>query len=390
MRCSRGGETGSMINDGILVLNKPQNWTSHDCVAVCRRALRLRGVKKIGHGGTLDPMAEGVLPIFIGQATRIMEYLELDYKQYTCEMQLGLTTDTQDIWGKVLEQSSWEGVTEAQILRELDGFRGIIEQMPPLYSAVRIDGRHLYEYARKGRKKTEKGPSEGPGQVGAEEDNGIDASILARVKPRKVYIDKLEVQSIDSAAGRIRFHVACSKGTYIRTICQDLGRRLGCGGTMTALTRTAIGDIDLSRSVSPDEIKNRYCREEGSVSGTGTGSDAGADSGSDQPLEELLIPADSVLTHFGKVMMAADRAHYFRQGNSIRLHQLQKVCDPGISEDPLKGEIPRNARGRRYDRIYRVYQKEDGLFLGTGYEDLEQGVLKADKVFKALNEPKKK
>ena len=100
------------MRDGILVLNKPQNWTSHDCVAICRRVLRLKGVKKIGHGGTLDPMAEGVLPIFIGQATRIMEYLDLDYKTYTCQVQLGLNSDTQDIWGTVLEKRPFDGITE--------------------------------------------------------------------------------------------------------------------------------------------------------------------------------------------------------------------------------------------------------------------------------------
>lgn len=357
-----------MISDGILVLNKPGHWTSHDCVAICRRVLRLKGVKKIGHGGTLDPMAEGVLPIFIGQATRIMEYLELDDKKYTCELQLGVTTDTQDIWGTELSRESFEGITEAQILRELDAFRGVIQQMPPMYSAVRIDGKHLYEYARKGWSGKEEGP---------------DEAILQRVKPRQVNIAALEVENIDLAHGRIRFSVECSKGTYIRTICSDLGARLGCGAAMTALTRTAIGSIDLSRSVSPEEVKR--IGEVGSTEGEGSTEETS----DTRILEDLLLPTDAPLTHFGEVRMPADRAHYFRQGNSIRLHQITKHSQPQIQADPVTGQIPCNARGRRYDRIYRVYQQENGMFLGTGYEDTEQRVLKADKVFAALNEPKK-
>ena len=337
-----------MIRDGILVLNKPGDWTSHDCVAVCRRAFRLKGVKKIGHGGTLDPMAEGVLPIFIGQATRIMEYLELDDKTYSCQMQLGITTDTQDIWGQELERKPFDGVTEEQIRRELEDFRGIITQMPPIYSAVRVEGRHLYDYARKG--------------------NG-NQDILDRVQPRKVYIKELDIDEIDLREGRIRFHVTCSKGTYIRTICEDLGKRLGCGGTMSALTRTSIGSIDLRRSVAPGVIK-------------------AMDDRPDEELDELLLPADRVLTHFGRAVMPMDRAVYFRQGNSIRLRQIRMLSEPSVEPDPLTGEIPCNARGRRYDRIYRIYQ-EDGLFIGTGFMDTQRQEMRADKVFAPLNTPKK-
>ena len=345
-----------MIADGILVLNKPQNWTSHDCVAICRRVLRLKGVKKIGHGGTLDPMAEGVLPIFIGQATRIMEYLELDYKKYTCGMQLGIATDTQDIWGETLEQRAFDHITEGQVLRALDAFRGSIEQMPPMYSAVRIDGKHLYEYARKGR--------------------SDESELLDRIKPRRVHIRSLKLEEMDLAAGRLKFSVECSKGTYIRTICSDLGEALGCGGAMTSLVRTAIGGIDLSRSISPEVVKaiGEQTEENASL----------------KTLEDLLLPPDAPLGAFGEIRMPADRARYFRQGNSIRLRQVQKCAQPLVQPDALTGETPCNARGRRYDRIYRVYQKENGLFLGTGFEDIENGVLKADKVFMALNEPKKK
>lgn len=370
-----------MIDDGILVLNKPGNWTSHDCVAVCRRMLRLKGVKKIGHGGTLDPMAEGVLPIFIGQATRIMEYLELDQKTYVCRARLGLVTDTQDIWGQVLDRRPFDGIGEEEILDALQGFQGVIEQMPPIYSAVRVDGKHLYEYARKGWSGSRKASGmDAPARADGKEEVPPDPvmgsvmepvldpameKVLERVKPRRVYIRDLEVQDMDLQEGVIAFRVTCSKGTYIRTLCSDLGEKLGCGAVMTALKRTAIGSIGLDPSVSPADIK------------AGTAGD----------LDSLLIPADQALVHFGKAIMPLERARYFRQGNSIRRHQIEIRLNPQVSEDPLTGAIPCNARGRRYDRIYRIYQ-EDGMFIGTGYLDPDKRVMRADKVFAPLNEPK--
>lgn len=165
------------MKDGILILDKPREWTSSDCVALCRGALKLKGVKKIGHGGTLDPMAEGLLPIFIGQATRIMEYMDLDYKTYSCRAKLGITTDTQDIWGEVREEKPTDGITAEEIKKTLQTFTGVIEQMPPDYSAVRIEGKHLYEYARSGR------------------------TPVREVEPRKVHINSLEVGEIDLKEG---------------------------------------------------------------------------------------------------------------------------------------------------------------------------------------------
>ena len=156
------------MKDGILILNKPRNWTSHDCVAVCRR---VSGVKRVGHGGTLDPMAEGLLPVFIGRATKIMEYLDLDYKTYRCTARLGITTDTQDIWGEVIEEKPAEGLSASDITEALKKFEGDIEQYPPKYSAVRIKGKRLYEYARDG------------------ED--VD------VKPRPVHISRLNILETD-------------------------------------------------------------------------------------------------------------------------------------------------------------------------------------------------
>ena len=175
-----------MITDGVLVINKPQNWTSHDCVAVCRKAL---GIKRIGHGGTLDPMAEGVLPIFIGRATRIMQYMDMDYKSYECRVKLGISTETQDIWGEVISIRDTEKISKIDILRAAESFKGYIEQKPPKYSALKVKGKKLYEYARSG--------------------------IEVEIKPRKVYIKEMVTENIDMEKMELSFKVTCSKGTYI-------------------------------------------------------------------------------------------------------------------------------------------------------------------------------
>ena len=314
------------MKDGILILNKPQNWTSHDCVAVCRRAADR---KKTGHGGTLDPMAEGLLPVFIGKATRIMEYLDLDYKTYECRARLGILTDTQDIWGQVLETCDTGGISCGDIEKALMNFEGHIQQVPPGYSAVKLNGKKLYEYARAG------------------ED--------VKVKPRDVHIEHIRINDVDMDAMEVSFEVKCSKGTYVRTICSDLGDALGCGGTLVSLKRTASGIFDLSRSVSPEDLKTMSSEE----------------------IDEYIIPTDRPLVNMGKVTMNADRTVYFSRGNSIRWYQVNKESDP-----PYKGER-KNNRGIPYSNLYRVYQSETGEFLGTGYHDRKEKVLKADKIFVA-------
>ncbi|MCF0143572.1 MAG: tRNA pseudouridine(55) synthase TruB [Firmicutes bacterium] len=336
------------MRDGILVINKPQNWTSSDCVAVCRRVLGVKGIKKVGHGGTLDPMATGVLPIFVGQATRIMEYMDLDYKTYVCGGKLGLTTETLDIWGEVTSEENWEEIskdreiTKDRICEALESFQGWIEQIPPKYSAVRINGKRLYEYAYKGRE--------------------IDVEI----KPRRVYIRRLSVVDVDMTKGQFVFEVECSKGTYIRTICADLGEKLGCGCTMTALERVATGNISIDQArITADEVKEMDAAQ----------------------LEELLLPADYPLIHFGRVTMSQDRAEFFARGNSIRWKQITVEEEPDVEallesgKSVGTGTMPENARGRAYNLIYKVYEQGTGRFLGTGYYDEETNELKADKVF---------
>ena len=345
------------MKDGIIVLNKPQNWTSSDCVAICRRALRCKGIKKVGHGGTLDPMATGVLPIFVGQATRIMEYLELDQKTYRCGARLGTVTDTLDVWGEVLENRSFEGITEDDIREGLKSFEGWIWQKPPKYSAVRINGKRLYEYAYKGQE--------------------IDVDI----KLRNVNVEKINLIAVDMQKGEFLFDVTCSKGTYIRTICDDLGEKLGCGCIMTSLTRTKVGNIGLDcglQIMDPLDIKAR-CVEIADSGAFASESEAYA-----AQLENTFLLPDYPLVHFGSVEIEVDRAVYFSRGNSLWWNQVQVVSEPDlqyIRSREKDGSVPKNHRGRDYDRIYKVYQKETGEFLGTGYYDKESKLLKADKVF---------
>lgn len=316
------------MKDGILILNKPQNWTSHDCVAVCRRAT---GVKKVGHGGTLDPMAEGLLPIFLGSATKIMEYLDLDYKTYRCTAKLGMTTDTQDVWGEVLEEKSIAGITASDIEESLNRFRGSLEQIPPKFSAVRIKGKRLYQYARDGQE--------------------VD------IRPRRVHISRLHVIDVDAERGMVSFDVTCSKGTYIRSICNDLGEALGCGGVMASLCRTESGVFDLKNAVGPDEIKAME---------------------PDQ-IEELLMAPDFPLIHLGKAELKEDRVKYFCNGNSIRWKQVRVLAKPDEEKNDRY-----NSRGRSYASMFRVYEAGTDRFLGIGYYDKRENALKADKIFAAI------
>lgn len=207
---------------GILIVDKPADWTSQDVVS------KLRGVfheKRIGHGGTLDPMATGVLPIFVGRATRAVEFFESAEKEYIAGLRLGMVTDTQDTTGTVLAQAPVT-VTREEVAAALSAFLGAQQQLPPMYSAVKIGGQKLYELARKGRE-------------------------VAR-KPRDIVLHQLEL--LDGAGEHYTFRVRCSKGTYVRTLCHDLGQKLGCGGCMESLRRTAAGCYTLDQAVPLAEV----------------------------------------------------------------------------------------------------------------------------------------
>ena len=209
---------------GIVIVDKPAGWTSQDVTARLRRVF---GTRRIGHGGTLDPMATGVLPVFVGRATRGVEFFEHADKTYEAVLRLGTVTDTQDSTGTVLEKRPVT-VTEAEFRDILPKFTGEIAQIPPMYSAIKVDGKKLYELARAGKE-------------------------IER-KPREITIFSLDLLEFTGETAKIRVH--CSKGTYIRTLCHDIGAALGCGGCMETLRRTAAGEYTLADSVELDTLLN--------------------------------------------------------------------------------------------------------------------------------------
>ena len=208
--------------NGIVIIDKPEGWTSQDVVSKLRGALH---TKRIGHGGTLDPMATGVLPVFVGRATRGVEFFEHAEKTYVATLRLGITTDTEDISGTVLEEKEVH-ISEAEFLGILPQFRGNIQQIPPMYSAVKINGQKLCDLARKGRE--------------------------VERQPRQIQIFRLECLEFSGTEARLLVH--CSKGTYIRTLCKDIGQALGCGGCMAALRRVTAGEYTIEEAVPLQQL----------------------------------------------------------------------------------------------------------------------------------------
>lgn len=209
--------------DGVLVVRKEKGFTSHDVVAKLRGILHM---KKIGHTGTLDPDAEGVLPVVLGKATRLVELLTEKQKTYEALLHLGIETDTQDMTGKVLGELPVT-VSEEQVTEAVNSFLGEQQQIPPMYSALKVDGRKLYELAREGK--------------------------TVERKPRTVHF--YEIRILELRLPLARLSVTCSKGTYIRTLCHDIGQKLGCGGCMEELLRTRSGQFTLEDSLTLEEIR---------------------------------------------------------------------------------------------------------------------------------------
>ena len=212
--------------NGIIIIDKPADWTSMDVCAKLRGILK---TKKVGHAGTLDPMATGVLPVFVGQATRAVSFAESGEKEYIATLRLGLVTDTQDISGQVLEQRD-AAVTAAEVAAVLPQLTGEILQLPPMYSAIKIGGRKLYDLARQGRE--------------------------VERTPRPVTIYELALLEQLSPVD-FRLRIRCSKGTYVRTLCHDLGQLLGCGGCMAALRRTMAAGYTLAESCTLEDVQAR-------------------------------------------------------------------------------------------------------------------------------------
>lgn len=238
--------------NGIIVLNKPAGKTSHDMVYFMRR---LTGIKKVGHTGTLDPDATGVLPVCIGNATKVADMLTLSDKRYRAELILGMTTDTQDASGEVLTEQA-VNVTAEEIKTAVTSFIGDIEQIPPMYSAIKQDGKKLYELARKG--------------------------IEVERKKRKITIHEINIEDIDLENGRVKIDVLCSKGTYIRTLCEDIGMKLGVGAYMNTLERTQSGPFTLADSYTADELTG--------MKDTGT-------------LNSALISTDAVFSDYPQIIL---------------------------------------------------------------------------------------
>ncbi len=319
-----------MKQDGILNINKPQNMTSSQVVGAVRRIL---DVKKVGHTGTLDPMATGVLPICIGKAARIMDYLNFDLKKYRCTLVFGFVTDTQDVWGNVLEDFSTENLNEQMIVDAFKSFHGKIEQLPPMYSAVRIQGRHLYEYARKGQTPPEE------------------------IKRRRVYIENLQIENIDLENKEVSFVVSCSKGTYIRTICQNVGEYLGCGATMKSLERISTGNLSIENAISLEELEETKWAN--------------------------IIPTYYPLIHFGKVVVDKKTGIDFVNGWHVSFRDCLSMEEPKpIAEEMVEFVDPKLLKA------YNVFMEDEGkeVFLGVCYYSSKYKKLVADKVFYRSND----
>ncbi len=213
--------------DGVLIINKPKGYTSHDVVNVVRKKLN---IKKVGHTGTLDPNATGVLPLLIGKGTKLSKYLIEHKKTYVATLKLGTKTDTGDSSGDIIEEKPIEfPVDEEKIKKVLNSFLGKQNQIPPMYSAIKVNGKKLYEYARKGQ--------------------------AVELKPRKIEIYSTELKNYDEK-DKIVFEVECSKGTYIRVLCEDIAKSLGTAGHMEELQRTKVDKFDIKESLSLEELDN--------------------------------------------------------------------------------------------------------------------------------------
>ena len=290
--------------NGVVILDKPAGWTSMD---VCAKVRGIFHEKRVGHGGTLDPMATGVLPVFVGQATRGVEFAENGQKEYVAGLRLGQVTDTQDVTGTTLEThpvTADRGAVEAVLSR----FLGEQDQIPPMYSAIKINGQKLYELARRGQE--------------------------VERKPRSITIHELEL--LEGADADYLLRVRCSKGTYVRTLCHDLGRALGCGGCMSSLRRTRAGSFTLSQAVTMQQVLN-FAAE--------------------QAPQALLMPVDAVFSMHPPLIVTMGQAAKLKNGAQIKDWQFR----PGT---------------------YRVYA-EDGEFLLLGR--VENGGLTTIKSFFEVN-----
>ncbi len=257
---------------GVINIYKEKGFTSHDVVNIVRKTL---GRVKTGHTGTLDPDAEGVLPICVGKATKLADYIAADIKEYKAEITLGITTTTEDISGDVIEKRAVES-SEEEVKSAINSFVGEYNQTPPMYSAIKVNGKKLYELAREGKE-------------------------IER-KTRLINIYKIrDIKALGN--NKYEFYVLCSKGTYIRTLCKDIGEKLGCGGCMSDLTRTRSGNFYIEDSIKINDFKDMVSKNK---------------------LNEILLPVEKVLSNYKTVNIDSKAEKFVLNGNKISVSYIDE------------------------------------------------------------------
>ncbi len=263
--------------DGILNIYKEPDFTSHDVVA------KLRGIlhqKKIGHTGTLDPAAMGVLPVCCGKATKVCELLTEKDKTYQAVCRLGVVTDTQDDTGEILEEHSFKDVTEEEVREAAVSFLGDSSQIPPMYSALKVNGKKLYELAREGK--------------------------TVERKPRSIHISQLDILQMDLEEGTFLIEVTCSKGTYIRTLCHDIGTKLGTGAVMQSLVRTRVANFVIEEAVTLGELERLLAEEP-------------------EEFQRKIIPVDSLFPEYPKKQILPEYSKHLFNGNILEESYLRNL-----------------------------------------------------------------
>lgn len=288
---------------GILIINKPQGYTSQDVVSKVKKILN---VKKAGHTGTLDPMATGVLPVLIGEYTKLSKYLIEHDKTYVAKLKLGLKTDTGDLEGNVIEEKEFDKsiLEKSNVENVLKSFLGKQKQIPPMYSAIKINGKKLYEYAREG--------------------------IEVEVEPRDIELYKLNLLSIEN--DEIEFEVSCSKGTYIRVVCEDIAKTLGTIGTMSSLNRTIVDKFNISQAITFEELESIK-----------------------ENIDSRLIKMENVFDHLPKLILNKRKEDLFLNGVMLTFEYQ--------------------------DGVYNIYDSNN-IYIGTG--TIKDNLLKRDIIIKGV------
>lgn len=270
---------------GIILINKPQNYTSFDIIAILRKKL---GEKKIGHMGTLDPMATGVLPILLGSTAKFQIFVPENKKEYIAKIKFGIVTDTWDMHGKILSQNG-SNVTKSQLENILINFKGSIDQIPPMYSAIKQNGKKLCDLARKG-------------------------TVVER-KPRKVFINDIELIDFNQEIQEAIIKVGCSKGTYIRSLCFDIGNALGCGASMGDLCRTISNGFSIDESVDIEKIRNMEKSE---------------------IISRYILPTERLFSENKSVLIDDVQERMFRNGISLNLEYLETNLNADDNDKIIK------------------------------------------------------